>query len=135
MTELLQQYDDVFKEPSSLPPKRNIEHHIELLFNVIPRKQHPYRYAYRQKTKIEKILKEMLDNGIIRPNQTSFASPMLLVKKKDGGWRLCVDYKYLNKLTVKHNFHIPIIDELLDEIHGAKYFSKIDLNQDTFILE
>ncbi|KAL0456670.1 UNVERIFIED_CONTAM: putative mitochondrial protein [Sesamum latifolium] len=83
--ELLRQYDEVFQEPSILPPERNIGHCIELLPNVIPKKQHPYRYAYGQKTEIKRIVKEMLNNGIIRPSQSSFASPVLLVKKKDGG--------------------------------------------------
>ncbi|KAL0324565.1 UNVERIFIED_CONTAM: Transposon Ty3-G Gag-Pol polyprotein [Sesamum calycinum] len=112
------------QEPRTLPPERTIEHHIELVPDAIPRKQHPYRYAYGQKTEIEKIVREMLESGIIRISQSSFASPVLLVKKKDGGWRLCVDYRYLNKLTVKHNFPIPVIDELLDELHGAKYFPR-----------
>ncbi|KAL0445995.1 UNVERIFIED_CONTAM: Transposon Ty3-G Gag-Pol polyprotein [Sesamum latifolium] len=130
--QLLQQYDEVFQEPSSLPLERSIEHCIELLPGAIPRKQHPYTYAYGQKIEIERIIKEMLDSGIIRPSQSSFASPVLLVKKKDGGWRLYVDYRYLNKLTVKHNFLIPIIDELLDELHGAKYFFKVDLRSGYF---
>ncbi|KAL2232436.1 UNVERIFIED_CONTAM: putative mitochondrial protein [Sesamum indicum] len=87
--ELLQQFEDVFQEPNSLPPERNIQHCIELLPDAIPKKQLPYRYAYIQKTEIEKIVKEMLENGIVRPSQSSFASPVLLVKKKDGRWN-CV---------------------------------------------
>ncbi|KAK4391381.1 Transposon Ty3-G Gag-Pol polyprotein [Sesamum angolense] len=130
--ELLLQFEDVFQEPNSLPPERNIEHCIELLLDAIPKKKHPYTYAYGQKTKIERIVKEMLNSGIIRPSHSSFASPVLLVKKKDGGLRLCVDYRYLNKLTVKNNFPIPIIDELFDELYGAKYFSKIDLRSGYF---
>ncbi|KAL2230956.1 UNVERIFIED_CONTAM: Retrovirus-related Pol polyprotein from transposon [Sesamum indicum] len=125
-------YQDVFQEPKSLPPERSIQYSIELLSDAIPKKQHPYRYAYGQKTEIERLVKEMLGNGIIRPSQSSFASPVLLVKKKDGGWRLCVDYRYLNNLTVKHNFPIPVIDELLDELYGAKFFSKIDLRSGYF---
>ncbi|KAL0317386.1 UNVERIFIED_CONTAM: Transposon Ty3-G Gag-Pol polyprotein [Sesamum angustifolium] len=114
-------------KPQSMPPVRNIEHMIEWRPDAIPKKQQPYRYAYGQKTEIENIVRGMLKSGIIQESQSSFASPVLLVKKKDGGWRLCLDYRYLNQLTIKHNFPIPVIDELLDEFHGAKYFSKIDL--------
>ncbi|KAL2246618.1 UNVERIFIED_CONTAM: Transposon Ty3-I Gag-Pol polyprotein [Sesamum indicum] len=124
LLELLHQFKDVLQEPSTLPPERAIEHNIELFTEAIPKKQHPYRYAYGQKTEIENMVKEMLKSGIIRASQSSFASPVLLVKKKDGGWRMCVDYRYLNKLIIKHNFTRPVIDELLDELHGARYFSK-----------
>ncbi|KAL0325460.1 UNVERIFIED_CONTAM: putative mitochondrial protein [Sesamum radiatum] len=72
-------YDDAFKEPSSLPPETKFEHGIELLPEGIPMKQNPYRYSYGQKTEIEIIVKEMLDNGIIKPSQSSFVSPILLV--------------------------------------------------------
>ncbi|KAL0350215.1 UNVERIFIED_CONTAM: Transposon Ty3-G Gag-Pol polyprotein [Sesamum radiatum] len=132
ISRLLQNFEDIFQEPQSLPPKRNIEHRIELMPDAIPKKQQPYRYAYGQKTEIENIVRGMLKSGLIRESQSSFASPVLLVKKKDGGWRLCVDYRYLNQLTIKHSFPIAVIDELLDELYGARYFSKIDLRSGYF---
>lgn len=80
-----------------------------------------------QKDVIEEMVQELLDQGVIRHNNNSFAAPIVLVKKKDGGWRMCVDYRSLNKATIKDKFSIPVIEELLDELQGTKFFSKIDL--------
>ncbi|KAJ3701854.1 hypothetical protein LUZ61_005559 [Rhynchospora tenuis] len=127
LREVLTQYQLVFSDPSSLPPVRTIDHQIPLKPDSVPVNVRPYRFSHFQKMEIEKIIEELLLSGYIRASTSPFASPILLVKKKDHSWRLCVDYRKLNEVTVKNKFPIPIIDDLLDELHGAKYFSKIDL--------
>lgn len=87
----------------------------------------PYRYTVIQKTLIEELIKEMLEKGVVRTSSSPFASPVVLIKKKDGGWSLCVDYRALNKLTVKNRYPIPLIEDLFDELGGEKIFLKVDL--------
>lgn len=124
---LLQEYEDIFKPPVGLPPNRSIEHSIELKEGSQPFSIRPYRNSFDQKNEIERLVTEMLETGIIRPSTSPFASPILLVKKKDGTWRFCIDYRRLNSLTIKNKFPIPLIEELLDELGGAEFFTKLDL--------
>lgn len=123
---LLEQYGQLFSEPTGLPPKRAADHQIPLVPRTQPVKVRPYRYSHIQKSEIEKQLKQMLSQGVIKPSNNSFASPVLLVKKKDSTWRFCVDYRHLNAITVKHKHPMPVVDELLDELAGARWFTKLD---------
>ncbi|XP_039044642.1 uncharacterized protein LOC120184185 [Hibiscus syriacus] len=120
-------YRDVFEEPTGMPPIRKHDHSIILKSGIEAVNVKPYRMPYHQKSEVEKQVAEMLAASIIQTSKSPFASPCLLVKKKDGSWRMCIDYRQLNALTVKNKFPIPVVDDLLDELVGAKFFSKLDL--------
>lgn len=125
--DVLQKYSSVFQPSAGLPPHRELDHSIPLVPGAIPVNSRPYRYSPAQKDEIEKQVQEMLESGLISRSCSPFASPVLLVKKKDNTWRFCVDYRRLNAITIKNKFPLPIVDELLDELAGTRFFSKLDL--------
>lgn len=124
---LLDEFEDVFQTPKGLPPPWLQDHIIPLIDETKVVKMRSYRYPLVQKTKIERLIHEMLQAGIIRDNNSLFASLVLMVKKKDGSWRLCVDYRQLNQMTIKDRFPILVIEEILDELGQKNFFSKLDL--------
>jgi hypothetical protein len=126
---VLEEYKDVFPDdlPSGLPPTRDIDHKIEIIPGSAPPVRAPYRMSVPELDELKKQLHDLLAKGQIRISKSPYRSPVLFVKKKDGTMRLCVDYRALNKMTIKNKYPLPRIDELMDRLLGAKCFSKIDL--------
>ncbi|XP_040249281.1 uncharacterized protein [Aegilops tauschii subsp. strangulata] len=127
ITKVLENYKDVFEEPTGLPPKRDCDHAINLEPGAPVINQRGYRLPDHQKNALEEIIKDLLKKGIIRLSHSPYSSPTILVKKKGMDWRLCIDYRKLNSHTIKNKYPIPMIEDLLDELNGAKIFTKLDL--------
>lgn len=127
MEYLLTEFEDLFTEPTGLPPTRVHDHRIHLETDAQPVAVRPYQYLQLQKDELELQCEEMLRQGLIRLSTSAFLSPVLHVKKHDGLWRFCIDYRAPNAITIKDKFPIPVVEELLDELFDAKCFTKLDL--------
>jgi hypothetical protein len=125
--EVVNQYDEMFQEPKGLPPRRGIQHEIQLQQDCPLPNIGMYRMSVMENAEIKKQIQELLDKGVIMPSTSPCGSPIVLVPKKDGTWRMCVDFRALNKITVKNRYPLPRIDDLLDQLKDAKYFTKLDL--------
>ncbi len=111
----------------SYPPRRQVDHAIEVLSGVTPPAKAPYRMSHEELKELKVQLEELLAKGYIKPSKSPYGAPVLFVHKKDGTLRMCVDYRALNKVTVKNRYPLPRIDDLFDRLSGAKVFTKIDL--------
>ena len=125
--DMLQEFRHVFDEPTQLPPVRSHDHHINLKPGSTPPQQRTYRMSPLELQEVQRQLEEYLERGWIRPSTSPFGAPILFARKKDGTLRMCVDYRALNDLSVKNRYPLPRIDELLDQLHGAKWFTALDL--------
>jgi hypothetical protein len=125
---LLNKYKDVFPDKlPGLPPSRDHDHEIKLVPDAAIPKKKMYRMSPLEIEAVKKELNELIERGAIQPSKSPFGSPVLFVKKKDDTLRMCIDYRALNKITVKNHYPLPLIDQIFDALKNAKYFTKIDL--------
>ncbi|GJW43518.1 putative reverse transcriptase domain-containing protein [Tanacetum coccineum] len=125
---IVRDFPEVFSEDlPGLPPARPVEFQIDLIPGAAPVARAPYRLAPSEMKELSDQLQELSDKGFIRPSSSPWGAPVLFVKKKDGSFRMCIDYRELNKLTVKNRYPLPRIDDLFDQLQGSSIYSKIDL--------
>ncbi|GKA57332.1 putative reverse transcriptase domain-containing protein [Tanacetum coccineum] len=125
---IVQEFPEVFPEDlPGLPPARQVEFQIDLVPGAAPVARAPYRLAPAEMQELSTQLQELSDKGFIRPSSSPWGALILFVKKKDGSFQMCIDYRELNKLTVKNRYPLPRIDDLFDQLQGSRVYSKIDL--------
>ncbi|GKB32312.1 putative reverse transcriptase domain-containing protein [Tanacetum coccineum] len=125
---IVQDFPEVFPEDlPGLPPTRQVEFQIDLVPSAAPITRAPYRLAPSEMKELSEQLKELSDKGFIRPSSSPWGAPVLFVKKKDGSFRMCIDYRELNKLTVKNRYPLPRLMIYLINLQGSSVYSKIDL--------
>jgi len=123
--QVLEEFPDVM--PEELPERKRVDHAIEVMPRVAPPAKAPYRMRHEELKELKVQLEELLTKRYIKPSKSPYGAPVLFVHKKDGTLRMCVDYRALNKATVKDWYPLPRIDDLFDHLSGAKVFSRIDL--------
>nr|GEX11202.1 putative reverse transcriptase domain-containing protein [Tanacetum cinerariifolium] len=125
---IAREFPEVFQEDlPGLPPARQVEFQIDLVSGAAPVARSPYQLTPAEKQELSPQLQELSDKGFIRPSSSPWGAPVLFVKKKDGSFQMCIDYHELNKLTVKKRYLLSRIDDLFDQLHGSRVYSKIDL--------
>ncbi|GJW50411.1 putative reverse transcriptase domain-containing protein [Tanacetum coccineum] len=125
---VIRDFPEVFPEDlPGLSPPRQAEFCIDLILGAAPVARAPYRLAPSEMKELSNQLQELLEKGFIRPSSSPWGAPVLFVKKKDGSFRMCIDYRKLNKLTIKNRYPLPRIDDLFDQLQGSSVYSKIDL--------
>ncbi|GJS19228.1 putative reverse transcriptase domain-containing protein [Tanacetum coccineum] len=125
---IVKNFPEVFPRPCRvLPPTRQVEFQIDFVPGAAPVARALYRLAPSELKELSEQLKNCRDKGFIRPSSSPWGAPVLFVKKKDGSFRMCIDYRELNKLTVKNRYPLPRIDDLFDQLQGSSVYSKIDL--------
>ena len=113
--------------PIGLPPIKGIEHQIDFVLGAVIHNRPAYKSNLRETKELKRQIMELMSKGYVRESMCPYAVPMLLVPKKDGNWKICVDYWAVNNIIVKYRHSIPRLDDMLDELRGACLFSKIDL--------
>ena len=123
------EYLDVFDEVKAnrFPDSRPWDHKIEMKEDFEPKQFMPYKVTPGEQVELDEFLRDNLEKGYIRPSQSPMATPMFFVAKKDGKLRPCQDYRYLNKHMVRNAYPLPNINEIMDKLKGAKYFTKFDV--------
>ncbi|GJV65511.1 putative reverse transcriptase domain-containing protein [Tanacetum coccineum] len=125
---VVREFSEVFpKDLPGLPPICQVKFQIDLIPGATPVARAPYRLAPSEMQELSNQLQELVDRGFIRPSTSPWGAPVLFVKKKDGYFRMCIDYRELNKLTVKNRYPLPRIDDLFDQLQGSSVYLKIDL--------
>ena len=125
---VVREFPDVFPEDlPGIPPDREIDFQIKLAPGTEPISKAPYRMAPLELKELKVQMEELVNKGFVRPSTSPWGAPVLFVKKKDGSLRLCIDYRELNKVTIRNQYSLSRIDDLFDQLQGVRVFSKIDM--------